>query len=163
MPELRLVAIEKSVINIACCHADYPVELAMVLRLVKLFGRHMTRSANALLKAWGITHAECSLLTALYGHRHQTMFIEDLSDAVGEAPECIEWLVVALDKQEFVVRGYDAVDRRKVVASLSDDGAVLVRSILPIINGRIADYVESFAPGELASLLALLKQVMQGT
>jgi DNA-binding MarR family transcriptional regulator len=157
-----LPPVEQGVLHIAHRHIDYPIELAMVLRLVKQFGWHMSCSADALLKTWGITYVEYSLLTALYGHQGRVMSVAELSEAIGEAPEQIKRLTLALGGRGLVARNRDAADRRKVVTTLSKDGVVLVQNMLPVINGMTADYVDSFAPGELANLLTLLRKLMDG-
>jgi DNA-binding MarR family transcriptional regulator len=102
---------------------------------------------------------EYSVLSTLYGRQRQTMSTAELSDVIGEAPEHVKRLTLALSLRGLVVRNFDTADRRKVMAGLSDAGVVLIRSILPVVSGMTADLVNSFAPGELATLLALLRKL----
>jgi MarR family transcriptional regulator, negative regulator of the multidrug operon emrRAB len=163
MSEDPLITIEQDIASIARRHIDFPVELSMVLHLVKRFGWHMACSADALLKTWGITYVEYGLLVALYGRPNQSVSVAELCNVIGEAPQHVRRLTLALSRRGLVVRTRDAAGRRKAVVGLSDDGVALVQSMLPVISSMAAGCVDSFAAGELTRLLGLLKKLMRGT
>jgi DNA-binding MarR family transcriptional regulator len=158
MPSNALATIEQSVVNIGRRHADFPVEFAMVLRLIKFYGGHMANSAHFLLKAWGVTYAEYSLLSMLYGSKGHALSMADLCTAVGENPGPVTRSIRLLHKRGLVVRNHDKVDRRKVTVVLDKKGVTLVQTMLPVLTSMTNDYLRSFAPGEVRELLRLLRK-----
>ena len=158
MPTNALAKIEQSVVNISRQHDDFPVEFATVLRLIKLYGRHMANSSHTILKVWGVTYEEYSILSMLYGCKDHVMSMADLCSAVGETPGPVGRFIHLLQKRELVARHHDKVDRRKVMVALSSDGVALMQTMLPVLTSLTNDYLRSFGPGEVGELLRLLRK-----
>jgi MarR family transcriptional regulator, negative regulator of the multidrug operon emrRAB len=158
MPLKALATIEKNVTRIHRRHRNFPVDVAMILRLVKLIDWQVTHSGNALLKTWGVTYEEYGLLTTLYGTEDYALSARELCHIVGQTSGRVNRLIHLLDERGLVVRSYGVTDRRKAVATLSDQGIKLVREVLPVIDAMVSGYVQSFAQGELAELTRLLKK-----
>jgi DNA-binding MarR family transcriptional regulator len=157
-----LVAIEQIVAHIGQRHPGFPVEFSMALRLAKLLSWHVDKTGNAVLKAWGITFAEYSVLVLLYGRTGHTMSVREMSSVIGEASSDTSRRVLLLHNRGLVMRRHDEADRRKVVVTLCDAGAQLLQDVLPVVSELTHELVRSFAPGELAELARLLKQSLKG-
>lgn len=158
MSQDALLTIEKSVFGIRRRHRDFPCDLALILRLAKLIGGQINDSGNALLKTWGITYEEYGVMTTLYGSENYAMLVVELCHLVGARVTQVNRLIHQLDKQGLVIRSYDVIDRRRVVATLSDRGVTLIQEVLPVVGALARSAVQSFAPGELAELVRLLKK-----
>jgi DNA-binding MarR family transcriptional regulator len=160
MSSKTLTAVEQNVARISRQYPYFPVELAIILRLVKLMGWQVGQAANGLLKSWDITYAEYNVLATLYGSDGYAMCLAEMCDVLGETPGQGSRLIQLLDKRSLIERRCDATDRRKVVAVLNDRGVRLVETLLPVISGMVNEHVGSFEAGEMGELLRLLKKSM---
>lgn len=155
-----LTAVEQNVTRISRQYPYFPAELAIILRLIKLMGWQVGQAANGLLKSWDMTYPEYNVLATLYGSDGHAMCLTDMCDVLGETPAHASRLIQVLDKRGLIDRRYDATDRRKVVAVLTNRGVRLVETLLPVISGMVNEHIGSFEAGEMAELLRLLKKSM---
>jgi len=155
-----LALIEQHVANISRQHPDFPSELALFLRMMKLASWHLSKAAQALVKTWGLTYLEYSVLAALYGSEGHAMSLAELCSTIGEPYSQVSRLVQELHGRSLVARSHDQADRRKVMVRLDEEGVTLMETILPVINTMAHDYLRPFAPGEMDELIRLLKKSM---
>ncbi|GLQ98630.1 MarR family transcriptional regulator [Dyella mobilis] len=157
-----LAKLDRNLSCISCSQAEFPKDWVIAIRMMKLVVSHAIGVANAMLKAWDISYPEYHIMTTLYGSEGRAMPATELHAVIGETPSHTTRFLHLLGRRGLIARDSHECDRRKVIVTLSDEGARLVEAVLPAVSGMLSDYVRSFEPGELAELLRLLEKTMQG-
>jgi MarR family transcriptional regulator, negative regulator of the multidrug operon emrRAB len=157
-----LATLDQNLSRLSGQQTEFPKDWVIAIRLMKLVVSHATSIANAWLKVWHVSYPEYLVMTTLYGSEGQAMPVAALSRVLGEPSSHTTRLLHLLGRRGLIVRRLDESDRRKVIATLSEEGARLVQAVLPALGGMLGEHVRAFEPGELPELLRLLKKTMQG-
>jgi len=118
--------------------------------------------ANAVLKPWGINHAEYNLLMMVYGTEEQALTPSQIGDAAGEKLANVTRLTDGLCAKGLLRRKPSEEDRRKIVLSLSAKGVAAVEGFLPAISDLLNRQLGTLDGGEQRQLEKLLKKMLAG-
>jgi len=150
-------------IDVTCGrYPAFPRAPAMLVRLVKHIYKQVHDQANAVLKPWGINHAEYNLLMMVYGTEEQALTPSQIGDAAGEKLANVTRLTDGLCAKGLLRRKPSEEDRRKIVLSLSAKGVAAVEGFLPAISDLLNRQLGTLDGGEQRQLEKLLKKMLAG-
>jgi MarR family transcriptional repressor of emrRAB len=143
-------------------HPAFPREPAVLVRLVKHVSRTVQDDANAMLRPYGLSHAEYNLLMMLFGSPEGTLSASELADAANEKSANITRLTNQLCEKELVQRTSAEDDRRKVMLTLTGAGEALIGNFLPEVCSLLERETRGLSDDEQRQLEVLLKKMLAG-
>lgn len=138
----------------------FPREPAVLVRLIKHLYKRVHDDANAMLKPWGISHAEYNILMMLYGTEGYTLNPSQLAEAAGEKSANITRLADNLCDKGLIERTASDEDRRKVSLTLSRAGLAMIDDFMPAVCALLESQAAGMKPAETAQLERLLKKFL---
>ena len=139
-------------------HPAFPLEPAVLIRLIKHIYKRVHDDANAMLRPYGINHPEYNLLMMLYGTASYTLHPTELADAAGEKSANITRLTNELCDKGLIARHASDEDRRKVSLTLTAEGVAMIESFMPDVCALLERQVNGLHPRDMAQLERLLKK-----
>ncbi|HEY5540098.1 MAG TPA: MarR family transcriptional regulator [Coriobacteriia bacterium] len=122
--------------------------LLSVMPLVnRTMGRAMRVNASAVTP---LLPQQYRLLGAI-SHRSRTL--GEIARIQGVTPATATTLVTTLESRGWVTREHDLEDRRRVVVSLTEEGATILAHSQQIAEAAMADVLEPLTPEQLSRLL----------
>jgi len=141
-------------------HPAFPREPAVLVRLIKHIYKRVHDQANAVLKPWGIGHAEYNILMMMYGTEGYSLNPSQLADAAGEKSANITRLTNQLCGKGLIERTASDDDRRKVTLTLSRSGLAMIDQLLPDLCALLERQTGGMKAAEMAQLERLLKKFL---
>ncbi|HEX5479781.1 MAG TPA: MarR family transcriptional regulator [Dehalococcoidia bacterium] len=136
---------------------DEPERLERLKQVARLYGDAVGIIDALRIQYWsegGLTLAQLRLLWAL--RDEDGLPVGSLAELLGVNPSTITGHVDRLVKQGLVRREEDSVDRRIVRNFLTDDGRVVVTSVLQVAGGYVMNILRRLDDAQLDGLVQAL-------
>ncbi|MFR6433941.1 MAG: MarR family winged helix-turn-helix transcriptional regulator [Streptococcus sp.] len=114
----------------------------IILRYLSI-SKEITKSYNHFFDYYGLTDAKFSVLMILYRAPNKTLYPYEIAEQSGIARASVTTLLDGLNRKNLITRQHDAVDRRRVVVTLTDKGLEYLQKILPI-HYKLTQNITSF-------------------
>jgi DNA-binding MarR family transcriptional regulator len=129
--------------------------------LLERVTEQLRREIHVALRGRGITWTQYNVLRALHSERSGGLTCSDLGSRLAGTDPDITRLLDRLAKQRLVRRRRDMRDRRAVLTEITEEGRLLVESVIPSVDSRIRQLFEHMAPARLQLLVDLLEEAMK--
>jgi len=151
--------VEAAMRRVAQRHADLPVELMMLSRLLVGLGRDLSADADELLRSHGISEGDLRVLMLLYGYPDGTANPGSLVANTAHSPANITRIADGLVERGLITRLPSAEDRRCVVLRITRRGEALVHSLLPRVSEHTRRTFGGFSMAEIRQLTTDLRRI----
>ena|SRR5271166_5785137 len=147
--------LSKSVNRMAAQAPAAPEDPAQLAELLVRTSRRLHRSSMAELGPMGLTGAQARVIRFLEGAGHPVR-MADIAAALEVVPRTATSMVDGLEEANLVTRAIDPHDRRSILVSLTNEGALLLDR-LALARRRTAEATfSSLSPSERSELARLL-------
>jgi MarR family transcriptional repressor of emrRAB len=152
-------SVETALRRLAQRHADLPVDLFILTRLLIGLGRDLTANSDELLRSHGLAEGELRVLMLLYGQPDGSATPGGMVTNTAHSPANITRIADGLVERGLITRLPSAADRRCVTLRITRRGEALVRVLLPMVSERTRRTFDGFSSAEIQSLTADLQRV----
>ena len=139
----------------------FPFQQAGSIRLIKLLHKLFSDEANLLLRDYGLTYPEYTLLILLDGS-NEGLTPTEIATAICEKAANTTRLVDQLLGKALVEREACADDRRRWRVKITPAGDALIAQVLPAISAQLQEFFSDFSAEEFATLNHLLHKLIAG-
>lgn len=133
----------------------------IILRYLSI-SKEITKSYNHFFNNYGLTDAKFSVLMMLYRAPNQTLYPYEIAEQSGIARASVTTLLDGLSQKNLVTRQHDAIDRRRIVVRLTDEGSDCLKKILPIHYKLTQNITSLLSVDQQDMFLASLSKLEQG-
>jgi DNA-binding MarR family transcriptional regulator len=137
---------------------DVPATGILMCRLLLHVGREMAAKFEQQLRPFGLTEAEFRVLTTLFSQPEGVGHPGDLCIRASQSPANMSRISDALVARNLITRDSSVQDRRKMVLRITEEGAQLVRELLPKLWAPLRQ-LKDFSETEQRQLIVLLKRL----
>ncbi len=123
----------------------------------------LRREIHVALRGRGITWTQYNVLRALHSEGAGGLTCSELGNRLAGNDPDITRLLDRLAKQRLVRRRRDMRDRRAVLTEITEEGRLLVESVIPVLDSRIRELFEQMTPPRLQLLIELLDEATEST
>lgn len=140
--------------------SHFSLQAATLVRLVTHVHKRLHDHMNGLLKAYGLNHAEYTVLLMLYGSETGTLSAREIADVTREKTTNVTRLINQLVEKKLVRRAHSDDDRRKLDLSLTAAGDRNLRKLLPLMGNFVAERGSKLSHSEANQLEKILQKLM---
>jgi DNA-binding MarR family transcriptional regulator len=126
--------------------------------LLERVTEQLRREIHVVLRGRGITWTQYNVLRALQSEGSGGLTCSELGSRLAGTDPDITRLLDRLAKQRLVRRRRDMRDRRAVLTEITEEGRLLIESVIPSLESRIRELFEHMAPARLQLLIDLLDE-----
>ncbi|HVW68447.1 MAG TPA: MarR family transcriptional regulator [Steroidobacteraceae bacterium] len=137
---------------------EYPYQLALTARLCAQLEKRMAETANEVLRPLQLTYVLYQSMMIIHGGENGVIAPTEIAELTGERPNNVTHICNHLEKQGYITRTHNPVDRRRVEVSLTAAGRRLLGKAQPLIWAAWHRRFAGFSSKELALLPQLLKR-----
>ena len=135
--------------------AEGSATISEIVDELRPFLAHQRHKWAALCKGYGLSMLHFQVLTILDADGPTPM--SRLAEQLDVGLPNVTGLIGRLEERGVVARTHDAADRRVVLATLTDEGARMLREVDEVRLARIAELVASMAPEDQETVLAAFR------
>lgn len=117
---------------------------------------------NGFFSKFNVSSTKFNLLVVLYNGSKEGMILSDIGEEMVITRASITGLVDRLEKQNLVIRKRDAIDRRKIMALITNEGSVLVEEIIKEYKKWLKKVTMSIDDNEKEQLIDILLKIEKG-
>jgi DNA-binding MarR family transcriptional regulator len=128
--------------------------------LLERVTEQLRREIHVALRGRGITWTQYNVLRAIHSEGSGGLTCSELGSRLSGTDPDITRLLDRLAKQRLVRRRRDMRDRRAVLTEITEEGRLLVESVIPSVDSRIRELFEHMPPARLQLLIDLLDEAM---
>ena len=109
-----------------------------------------------------ISSTKFNLLVVLYNVSKEGMILSDIGQEMLITKASITGLVDRLEKQKLVIRKRDSIDRRKIMARITNEGSALVEEIIKEYKEWLKKVTMTIDDNEKEQLVNILLKIEKG-
>lgn len=140
---------------------DLPVLQILTTRTLVLVGRELSNLLDQRLRPHGLSEIEFRTLMQVYSFGTRDAYPSDLCAALSQSPANVTRITDALAERGLISRVPDERDRRRLALKITDKGAALIQTLLPLMISSVRSSYQDFSTQDLTQLLTGLQQLAQ--
>lgn len=157
----RLSAIDTSSPRLAAGLPDIPLQLVVLMRLVRAASQGMSDFLGPYLRPSGFTESSLHTLMLLFASRDGAASPGMLCELVGQTRANMTRILESLSEGNFVSRAIDGRDGRRQVIRITTEGRRLIREIVPSIAVPLKMAMGGMTKDEVSTLVKLLRKLIE--
>jgi DNA-binding MarR family transcriptional regulator len=118
-------------------------------------------AADKILSDRGVSQARFSILLLLHRGCGGPLTPAQIADKIGVARATVTGVLDTLEKDGFVRRDPDPVDRRTINIFLTPEGVTFLEGVLPPYFSKVAEIMHPLQPEEQQTLVRLLQKLQE--
>jgi MarR family transcriptional repressor of emrRAB len=156
----RLAAIDTSSPRLSAGMPDIPLQLVVLMRLVRAASQGMSDYLGPFLRPSGFTESSLHTLMLLFASRDGTASPGMLCELVGQTRANMTRILETLADGKLVSRATDGRDARRQVIRITNEGKRLIREVVPTIAAPLKLAMTGMTKDEVSTLVKLLRKLI---
>jgi MarR family transcriptional repressor of emrRAB len=136
-----------------------PIDEILLTRLVMFLSNDLSAMLEQFIRPFGLAEGEFRVLTALYSQPDGVANPTELCSRAVQSPANMSRICDALVSRDLITRDLSEQDRRKMVLTINDKGAQLVRDLLPSMFAALRESFGEFTSDEKKCLIDQIKRL----
>lgn len=138
---------------------ELPLDEVLILRLILLLAHEFGLMLENKIRPFGLGEGEFRVLAALFSQPEGTAHPTELCLRASQSPANMSRISDALVRHDLITRCACESDRRRMVLRINEQGADLVRRILPPTFERLRSLYGAHSSEDKRTLIELLKRL----
>jgi MarR family transcriptional repressor of emrRAB len=156
----QIASLENNLARLSQLMPEVPTSELLLVRLVRNLAQDLGTMLDHHVRPHGLGEGEFRVLTALYSQPQGTAHPGDLCARTTQSPANMSRITDLLVEQALITRLHSPDDRRKLVLSITEKGALLVRSAMPGLFGPLRQVCGHLSAEEQQRMIAQLKECL---
>lgn len=132
------------------------------LFMLRALAQRIDDDYNALLSQYGLTASKLSYLATLFSAKDHSLALSELSARIRTSNANVSVMIDALERDGYVRRQPNPVDRRFISAVLTSRGLELIKRTFPVHLKNVRQALHHLSREDLDQLIELLSKVGVG-